>query len=193
MFHLKLFEHFSPKNSKFLILAWRSKHRTQKTQRQQPNFNHVTRKTQIDANMKKSIQVKLLDFYKTKTNKSCVDMFSFLQSRLIMTQTMELARLPLLGKTSKSLSSKQNCKKDGIFKQLRKHGFHWKSVRRIKKNYIKKTSLSTFWNNSVEQKGPEKNQLILDFATRKNKVISFEIGVQVKTVRASGRFQKVKS
>ena len=102
---------FSAKNSKFSLLAWRKKHRNQKTQRQQPNSNHVTRKNWNDANMKKSIQVKLLDFYKTKPNKPCVDMFSFLQSRLTMTQTMELARLLLLGKTSKPLLAKKFLKK----------------------------------------------------------------------------------
>ena len=89
----------------------------------------------------KSIQVKLLDFYKSKTNKSCVDIFSFLQPRLTMTQTMELARLPFLGKTSTLLPSKQNCKKEGFFK-LRKHGIHRKSVRRIeKKNIVKNNTL----------------------------------------------------
>ena len=90
---------------------------------------------------KKSIQVKLLDFYKSKTNKSCVDIFSFLQPRLTMTQTMELARLPLLGKTSKLLFTEQNCTKEGFFK-LRKHGIHRKSVRRIeKKNIVKNNTL----------------------------------------------------
>ena len=117
---------------------------------------------------KKSIQVKLLDFYKSKTNKSCVDIFSFLQPRLTMTQTMELARLPLLGKTSKLLPSKQNCKKEGFLK-LCKHGIHRKFVRSIEKKIIIKTSLSTLWNNRVEHKGPEKNRMKVSHATRKKR------------------------
>ena len=120
-----------------------------------------------------------MDFYKAKTNKSCADMFNFLRPRLIMTQTMELAKLPLLGKTSKPLPSKQNCKKEGFFK-LRKRGFHRKSVRRIEKKINMKTSLQTFettqgntkalrktnWNWTLQPTRKKRNNFILRLAFR---------------------------
>ena len=102
----------------------------------------------------KSIQVKLLGFYKAETRKKVLTCSVFLQPRWIMTQTLTLARLQLLGNFRNFFLISRTFEKEGFFK-LCKHWFHRNSVRRIEKENIMKTSPSTLWNNPVEHKGPE--------------------------------------